>query len=144
MSVEILYGLKTRTSYIFFLSARLIRGGSFITSQNYFPIPVNYFYHINSKEVLFMAYIILFLMAALFTCISWYLAYGIYIIVALFGISLIGILIGFLLIKRSNESEDIDFHKDRIIAFVLGIASSVALACFLSFLVFAILKFVFA
>ena len=90
-----------------------------------------------------MTYIILFLLAALFTCISWYLPYGIYIIVSLFGVSLAGILIGFLAIKKSNESEDINFRNDRIIAFVLGTVSSVALSCFLSFLVFAILKFVF-
>ena len=90
-----------------------------------------------------MAYVILFLFVALFTCISWYLPYGIYIIVALFGISLIGILIGFQAIKKSYESEGMDFRNDRIIAFALGMASSVALSCFLSFLVFAILKFVF-
>lgn len=92
-----------------------------------------------------MMNIVLLLLAALFTCISWYLPYGIYIIIALFGISLVGILVGFLAIKKSSESEEMDwdFRNDRIISFVLGIISSVALACILSFLVFAILKFVF-
>lgn len=90
-----------------------------------------------------MAYIILFLIVALFTCISWYLPYGIYIILVLFGISVAGMLIEFLAVKKTYDSDDMNFRNNQIIAFVLGITSSVALSCFLSFLVFAILKFMF-